>query len=359
MQFACYTSWGQLPESADRLFARAEKESIFFSRPWLQDLVSGALEEDQSLLLACVLADREVLALLPLMKKEGGHLDALGHLYTSLFTLLTTGQASQQVLDCLVQGLSRLRMTSLRIDPVAENDRHLPGLQQALESAGFTCHRHFRFYNWIHRTQGQTFADYMAARPARLRSTIARKGRKLEREHGYSIRLYTEDPVRQGMADYDTVYKASWKAHELFGDFVTALADTLTRNQWLRLAVLYIAGRPAAAQFWFVANGTASIFKLHYDQEWKQYSPGSILTSYLMRHVIDVDRVEEIDFLNGNDAYKQDWMSERRTRWTLYCARPSRAKSRGERFTGALDSWARRLLGFDSNRPGPRNEQGH
>ena len=31
----------------------------------------------------------------------------------------------------------------------------------------------------------------------------------------------------------------------------------------------------------------------------------------MMEHVIDVDQVEEIDFLTGNDAYKQDWMSAR------------------------------------------------
>jgi len=357
MEFACYSEWSELPDSANALFSEAEKESIFFSRPWLQNPVSRSLEEGHTLLLACVVEDKQVLALLPLMKQEGGHLNSLRHLYTSLFTLLLAEDAQQEVLDCLVLGLSRLRVASIKLDPIAEKDGKLLSLQQTLGSAGFTCHRHFRFYNWIHRTRGQSFADYMAERPARVRSTVTRKKRKLEREQGYSIRLFTNDDWPQGLADYNAVYKASWKAHELFDEFITQLADTLSVHGWLRLAVLYIAGQPAAAQFWFVVCGKASIFKLHYDQDWKQYSPGSILTSYLMEHVIDIDKVEEIDFLNGNDAYKQDWMSERRVRWTLYCARPRQTKGPLERITDSVKVWAKQLIRFSGNSSRPQRVQ--
>ncbi len=33
-----------------------------------------------------------------------------------------------------------------------------------------------------------------------------------------------------------------------------------------------------------------------------------------MHYVIDIDKVEEIDFLTGSEVYKQDWMSVRRQR---------------------------------------------
>jgi hypothetical protein len=36
-----------------------------------------------------------------------------------------------------------------------------------------------------------------------------------------------------------------------------------------------------------------------------------------MRHVIDVDRVDTVDYLSGDDDYKRDWMSERGERWGL------------------------------------------
>jgi hypothetical protein len=33
-----------------------------------------------------------------------------------------------------------------------------------------------------------------------------------------------------------------------------------------------------------------------------------------MQHTMDVDRVQEVDYLSGDDAYKADWMALRRER---------------------------------------------
>ena len=59
--------------------------------------------------------------------------------------------------------------------------------------------------------------------------------------------------------------------------------------------------------------------------------------AFLMQHVIDNDKVDEIDFLTGNDAYKQDWMSERRARWRLNCINKANPKRKRRRLTDRLD----------------------
>ena len=274
-------------------------------------------------MLTCVVEGDRVLAILPLITDDHRHFSGFTHLYSSLFSLLLAEQDQQAVLQCLVKGFKRLKMWSLKLDPVAEDDRHVEMLRRVMESKGYSCHSRFRFYNWIYRVQGKRFEAYMAERPSRVRNTIKRKQRKLEREYGgYEVRLFGLNDLEQGLADYNTVYRASWKPHEQFDGFVDGLARTLSETGWLRLAVLYIDQKPAAAQFWFVVHDKASIFKLVYDQAWKQYSPGSILISYLMHYVIETDRVNEIDFLTGNDAYKQDWMSERRQRVSISLFRP-------------------------------------
>jgi hypothetical protein len=329
MEFVCYADWEQLPESANQLLATSEKESVFFSRQWFENLADNGLEDGQTVLLACVLEAGNVLAMLPLVQRQGEHCQALKHRYTSLYTLLLGERRQQEILTCLATGMRRLPVYSLNLDPVAENDSTLHGLQRAMESSGFSCHRSFHFYNWIHRLQGQSFADYMANRPSRVRNTVARKKRKLERERGYHIRLFNGNNLQQAIADYNAVYSASWKANEMFEEFVEGLAERFAEPGWLRLAILYIEDQPAAAQLWFVAHGKASIFKLAYDDAWKQYSPGSILTAYVMEYVIDTDKVDEIDFLTGNDAYKQDWMSERRERWRLCCGNTLPARTLG------------------------------
>lgn len=317
MEFVCYTDLAELPDSASRLFEKAAHESIFFSKPWFENLLENGLDEGENTLFACVVDGDQVLGILPLRTHENGYYQSLKHLYSSLSTLIVDRNKQQEILSCLANGLRELGVQSLHLDPVAEDDKTLHALKEVMQNTGYSSERHFRFRNWFHRVDGVSFSEYMDARPSRVRNTIARKRRKLEREHEYHIRLFTDNDSHTAVDDFSAVYSASWKANELHGAFIEGLAEHLSHAGWLRIAVLYIDEQPAAAQFWFVAGAKASIFKLAYDEKWKQYSPGSILIAWLMEYVIDSDKVEEIDFLTGNDAYKQDWMSQRRDRWRL------------------------------------------
>ncbi len=346
MEFRCFTDWNQLPESSNRLFACAEKDSLFFSRCWFESLAATSLRSDQDLLLACVVAknhragEGDVLAVLPLVRNGDEELTSLHHMmHTSLYTLLLEENCHQQeVIDCLARGLAQLPFASLTLEPVAEDDDNINRLRNAMEVLGFSSNRYLRFVNWFYPLQGEGFSGYMAARPSRLRNTITRKQRKLEREHGYDIRLYRGRDVQQAMQEYHAVYAASWKPEETRKDVVEGLADSLARREWTRLAILHVQGEPVAAQLWFVVHGKASIFKLAYDEAWKKYSPGSILTRYLMEYVIDTDKVQEIDFLTGNDRYKQEWMTEHRRRWKVVISGPP-GQGGGRTAWAVLKNW--------------------
>ena len=326
MEFVCYSDWSQLPDSAGALFARAEQQSLFLSRQWLENLAENAADNSQHLLLACVSDHGNLLAILPLWTDSNDNWHALSSYYTSLFSVLLADEHQHAALDCLAKGLAGMTIQTLRLEPVAENDPGIVQLQQALERHSFDSQRLFHFVNWSQPLQGQSFDRYFEQRPSRLRNTIARKRRKLGREHDHAIRLHTDADIERAIADYGVVYRASWKDGERFTGFTPALIRTMANAGWLRLAILYIEGQPAAAQIWFVVHRRASIFRLVYDERWQQYSPGSILTAYLMAHVIDTDKVESIDFLTGNERYKQDWMSERNERWRLVFVKKPRPK---------------------------------
>ena len=336
MKFVCYSDWDQLSASADSLFTQAERDNIFFSRPWFENVAAAMLDDEHGLVLACVVSENNVLAILPLIKTSGQTWYALKHRYTPLYSLLLADADQQQVLACLAQGLSELPLDGLLLEPVADDNSNLDRFQRAMQTTGFSCQQLFRHYNWIYRVQQPSYQDYMAARPAKLRNTIARKKRKLEREHGYKIRLFSGNEVPQAMSDYYAVYNASWKANEQYTGFLDGIVASFSEPGWSRLGILYIKGRPAAAQLWFVNHGKASIFRLAYDEAWKQYSAGSILTSFLMQHVIDIDKVQEIDFLTGNEAYKQDWMSDRRQRFALSCVKTTKPAGCYEKFIKSL-----------------------
>ena len=81
-------------------------------------------------------------------------------------------------------------------------------------------------------------------------------------------------------------------------------------------------GSPLAVQLWLVENGEATIHKLAYREDAKELSPGTILGEAMFRRAIDRDRVRVIDYGTGDDAYKRDWMEERRPLWRLQAFNP-------------------------------------
>jgi CelD/BcsL family acetyltransferase involved in cellulose biosynthesis len=91
------------------------------------------------------------------------------------------------------------------------------------------------------------------------------------------------------------------------------------------LGVVWLRGQPIGAQIWFVAHGRAEIFKVAYDESFKEYSPGTVLTAKLMEHVMQNDVVDEVDYLIGDDGYKKAWMSDRRERFGVIAYNPSTA----------------------------------
>jgi CelD/BcsL family acetyltransferase involved in cellulose biosynthesis len=80
--------------------------------------------------------------------------------------------------------------------------------------------------------------------------------------------------------------------------------------------------QPIASQVWIVNSGKASIYKLGQDQRFDEFSAGSILTAKLMEHVLEVDRVKEVDFGSGDDPYKKTWLPQRRERWGILAMNP-------------------------------------
>tara|TARA_R110002096_G_scaffold209855_12_gene397077 strand:- start:1485 stop:2504 length:1020 start_codon:yes stop_codon:yes gene_type:complete len=315
MNFVIYTHWNQLPDSASILFAQAERDSLFLSRTWFENLSAHALANQQVIRLACVVDNERVLAVLPMLNSPRDGLCALSNNFTTLFSaLIIRNNSHTAILACLAAGLSQMDVNSIHLEPIDADDVNVASLCQCMELCGFKSHTYFRFYNWSHAVDSQGFDEYMAKRPGNIRNLITRKKRKLEREHAYDIRLYMDADIERALADYQVIYQSSWKANEFYPEFTPNIVKRFSRLGWLRMAILYIEKNPVAAQIWFVVHGKANIYRLAYDPRWKSYSPGSILTEYLMRYVIDTDKVSEIDYLTGNERYKQDWMTVRKER---------------------------------------------
>jgi hypothetical protein len=177
---------------------------------------------------------------------------------------------------------------------------------------------YFCFGNWYLQVRGRTYAEYFETLPSQVKNTIKRKKRQLEKLAKVRIVLHRDETsLDEALRAYEQIYAVSWKVPEPYPKFIPGLCRTCAEAGWLRLGVIYVDDQPAAAQIWIVNAGIAAIYKLAYDERFAKLSAGSILTAHLMEHVIDVDKVHEVDYLTGDDTYKRDWMSDRRERWGI------------------------------------------
>ena len=205
----------------------------------------------------------------------------------------------------------RWRKVELRL---LDSDNAATGwIERGLSRGGFRAHRFFQYENQFIATAGIGFEAYYASRASQVRNTIRRRERKLREGHTVEIVVATEVTETQ-LDDYAAVYGQSWKDPETAPGFIRELCRIAGRLGSLRLGLLYVDGAPAAAQLWLVSGQTAAIYKLAYDERFKAFSPGSILTREMMRQVLDEDRVAEIDYGIGSEDYKRDWMAESRQR---------------------------------------------
>ena len=254
-----------------------------------------------------------------LQDRSGGHARAFASWYTLNLAPVFARDSSIAVQSQLVGAVAQLlRGTFDRIDLWPLDDATAPLVGDAFRQAGWWVARTDYAPNWTTATKDLTFEQYWAARPSRLRNTVRRKLKSRELVTRVFDRFDEE-----AWAHYETVYAGSWKPVEGAPAFVRALARAEGEAGCLRLGLAYRDGQPIAGQFWTVERDVAVIHKLAYLESERASSPGTVLSHAMFQHVIDQDRPALIDFGIGDEAYKMDWMTDRRPmhRLSLFNAR--------------------------------------
>lgn len=177
---------------------------------------------------------------------------------------------------------------------------------------------------------GEGWEGYFARRPPELRTTVTRKLARATRDGARFEWLGAPGPaLEEGIAAFRAVRAASWKPDEPFPEFDAAFLRALAAEGRARLAVLRLAdGAPAAAQYWVMDRAgpggapRATVPKLFHDERAKPLSPGTVLTAWAIRKLLEEEGVRTLDFGRGDDPYKAQWAGAREQRMGLVLASP-------------------------------------
>jgi len=303
------------PLEAVQLFGKQHVD-FFSSLAWYKNWLDTVLSNAEKAFFLTYEDSAKLKLILPL-RLQGTNLTSLSNYYSPSFNILSSStEYCRQDYQELFKGLKNIEESwnVLTLNAIAKEQVFtlLPDLKQAgLPSIPFFC-----FGNWYLEINNRSFDQYFSTLSSRVKNTVTRKLKQFQRLNGTHIEIVTKGKeLEQAISEFQSIYALSWKDQETYPDFISGLIRVAAEQNALRLGIAYLDGEAIAAQLWIVADKTAYIYKLAYDEKYKKMSAGSILTVTLMRHVIDVDKVETVDYLTGDDAYKKEWMSHRRERW--------------------------------------------
>jgi Acetyltransferase (GNAT) domain len=277
----------------------------FASLEWFQRVASHRNDADVPLV-AHAFNEGQYCWLFLTRNRHGGA-EALANWYSLASGPVFSGGEEPALLTAIARRMAKARSVPpvITMAPVSRRSGASDMVCASFRKGGWIAMRHQSSTSWIAHVGGKSFDDYWAARPGQLRNTFKRKGAKSD--------ITTETLVHfseENWADYVSVYEESWKEAEGDPAFLKDWAQAEAERGQLRLGLARLNGQVVAAQFWTVESGTAYIHKLAHREEFRELSPGTILSVALFRHVIDQDKVDTIDFGTGNDRYKADWMDE-------------------------------------------------
>ena len=331
-----YRSFVEAGRHAAKSLDRDARPSLFDRFEWLEMLHRYCMPEQSSDILHA--QDGNAQAWFFLADAGGRGRSAIANWYSFAFRPLFDGQpdyATQQRLMNHIAGTLTRRVAKLDLYPMIAEDGSVDLVTNALRARGWFATATVMGVNSIVDLKGRDFSAYWAGRPGRLRNLVQRKGPKSP--FLFTIHHTITDAL---WADYLRIYGKSWKQSEPHYAFLKALAEQEGRAGALRLGFAHKEGLPVAAQFWTIENGVALIHKLAHDLDYDAQSPGTLLSHHMFRAAIDQDRVERIDYGTGDNAYKADWMEQRRP---LYCVQAYNPRFPSA-WPSAVRAWISRLV---------------
>jgi hypothetical protein len=283
---------------------------------WIVTMEQSVIGSGEELVIAALLDDQGLcLSAIPVVRTQGV-LRAATSFYTTQFAPPFLDEKSAFLLG---KGLAR-KCWEIQLDSIPEQCPSAAALLAGLRSAGFAVCTYRHFANWYEEISD--FSEYWKNRSGRLKSIIQRKGGRLHSEKRLTFeRIDLRTNPAHGISLYEEVYAKSWKEPEQHSSFMEILMKNLGAAGLAQLGIARIDSQPAAVQVWLAWPPYATIFKLAHDPEFDQYSPGSLLTHWMIKEIHGVG-ARIFDFGRGNDDYKKLWFKNCRFRYGVVAVDP-------------------------------------
>jgi CelD/BcsL family acetyltransferase involved in cellulose biosynthesis len=319
--------FSSLRSAWNELLADSDADHVFLTWEWLFTWWKHLAGRSSLSILAGWDGDRLV-ALLPLARQERSLLPGIS---APTLEFLGSGVVGSDYLDLIVRrgfeaAVYERLAASLRRDAALlrlgqlRGDAAAAALAGGLARHGWTAARAQTELCPFIRLAGASWDSYLATLGPEHRYNVRRKLRKLEQR--YTVRLDVadrDDGRREALQALIALHERRWDERGGSEAFCTpalrAFHEEWSRlaleRGWLRLFVLRLDGRPAAALYGFRYGASFCFYQSGFDPQHRQDSLGLVCMAKAIERAI-AEGVSEYDLLHGAEGYKFLWARETR-----------------------------------------------
>jgi hypothetical protein len=210
---------------------------------------------------------------------------------------------------------ARLQYDVLRFSPLEPDSPFISHLVGALRENRYKYQIYGMQEDRYETTAGRSSADYLAKRPAALRETLGTTGRMLFDSGRASFVLVREPAdVEHAWRHCESILVQADERNPQHFEYLPGLLRVAADAGVLRLGLLTLDGQPAAMQLWVVARNVAQCLRISQHEQFSDLPLDDMLTEQITPHLIDTDRVVELDFGYIVEQFAAHWAAQRRRR---------------------------------------------
>lgn len=286
----------------------ARTGNVFATYEWASSWWRHHGQGHSPLVTACRSADGRLVAILPLYRWSAGPLQILrfiGHGAADQLGPIHAAEDRDQA-----AALAREVLAKLEWDMFVGEQLPARDLWSGTLGAGVIR----REGSPVLRAPAGGWPEYLARRSPNFRQQLGRRERNLARRHHVAFRL-VRDPgqLPAAMDQLFRLHQLRWDgAGSAFlhrAAFHRDFAATALERGWIRLWLLELDGRPAAAWYGFRFGNVESYYQSGRDPAFDRLSAGFVLLAHTIRAAFD-DGAAEYRFGRGQDPYKYRFTDE-------------------------------------------------
>ncbi|HUK10386.1 MAG TPA: GNAT family N-acetyltransferase [Stellaceae bacterium] len=302
-----YPSFEVLPERFAAFLDASSGHNFFQSVAWYRAVLGASgPRTDQPRIYAAECRGRPAAVLVARVRQAAGKLKShmlLGPshgLYAMAYTPRLdpeTGAAGLRAIAAEIARRASPPLDMLRFDSLDPTPPEFAAFTAAWRAAGMLVQRFRQLDRFYADVEGLTLETYLARFPVPLQASFARLQRRWAHSGRGRFEMVTGgSELKSALIDYALVDLQSRADAEPYPLCVAEVAQAAAHAGALRLGTYRVDDTPAAAQIWIVSGGTATLWRSHHTRKFAPLAVGLALTQEMLRHILAVDRVREIDF---------------------------------------------------------------